>query len=84
MDRMLCLCPHHHDRHHAGDYVMTGNPMRLDGVSFTGASGREIRLAPAKVPVKVGKQVGPRYNGSIGEEIDHDFFTIDRNRGPSP
>ncbi len=27
MDRMLCLCPHHHDRHHAGDFVMTGTPI---------------------------------------------------------
>ena len=84
MDRLLCLCPHHHDRHHAGDFVMTGTPMRPDGVRFTGASGREIRLAPARVKVAADKRHGPRYNGSIGEEIDHDFFTINRNRGPGP
>ena len=63
---------------------MTGTPMSPDGVRFMGASGREISLAPAKVQVAVGMRDGPRYNGSIGEEIDHDFFTINKNRGPGP
>ena len=84
LDRMLCLCPHHHDRHHAGDFVMTGTPMSPEGVRFTGASGREIRLARPEVPAQACKRPGPRYNGSIGEEIEHDFFTINRNRGPGP
>jgi HNH endonuclease len=84
LDRMLCLCPHHHDRHHAGDFAMTGTPMTPDGVRFTGASGREIRLARPRVPAQAGTRAGPRYHGSIGETIDHDFFTINRNRGPGP
>jgi len=84
MHRMLCLCPHHHDRHHAGDYTMTGTPTRHDGVRFTGASRREIRLARPKVATTNSSPPGPRYSGSIGEDIDHSFFTINRNRGPSP
>ena len=44
----------------------------------------QVRPAAVEPVVEVGKRPGPRYNGSIGEEIDHDFFTIDRNRGPGP
>jgi HNH endonuclease len=84
LDRMLCLCPYHHDRHHAGEYDMSGTPTRPDGVRFTGASGREISLAPARVHLAGGLRPGPRYNGSIGEDIDRDFFTINRNPGPGP
>jgi hypothetical protein len=85
MDRMLCLCPFHHDRHHAGDYVMTGTPTTPHGLRFVGQSGRHLSLAsPKAVAATATMPAGPRYNGSIGEEIDHDFFTINRNRGPGP
>ncbi len=84
LDRMLCLCPFHHDRHHAGDYEMSGTPTTSNGVRFTGTSGRVIRLTRPKAPARGVIRPGPRYNGSIGEEIDHNFFTINRNRGPSP
>jgi hypothetical protein len=84
LDRMLCLCPHHHDRHHAGDYEMTGTPMNPDGVRFTGTSGRDIKLARPKVPAQAVGPPGPRYNGSIGETIDHSFLTINPNPGLGP
>jgi hypothetical protein len=84
MDRMLCLCPYHHDRHHAGDYDITGTPTAPDGLRFTGRCGRRLRLAAPKPTAGVTGTSGPRYNGSIGETIDHNFFTINRNPGRSP
>jgi hypothetical protein len=82
-DRMLCPCPYHHDRPHAGDYTMTGTPTSRDGVRITGSSGRKIRLATPHAPA-AAQHHGPRYHESTGEDIDHNFFTINPNRGPSP
>jgi hypothetical protein len=39
LNRQVCLCPHHHDAHHRGEYTITGQPPhpgqleRLDGLS---------------------------------------------------
>ena len=45
LDRQVCLCPHHHDAHHRGDYTITGHPghpghpERLDGLEGAGPDG---------------------------------------------
>jgi hypothetical protein len=78
------FAPYHHDRHHAGDYTITGTPTNPAGLHLTGASGRAITLTPPTAPATSPARPGPRYHGSTGEGIDHDFFTIDPNHGRGP
>lgn len=47
-DRLIMLCPFHHDEHHRGVFVMVGYPSRPDGVVFTARDG--TRLRPQFVP----------------------------------
>ncbi|RNI20284.1 HNH endonuclease signature motif containing protein [Flexivirga caeni] len=42
-DRLIMLCPFHHDEHHRGAFVMVGDPSRPDGVVFTARDGTPIR-----------------------------------------
>ncbi|WP_446664222.1 HNH endonuclease signature motif containing protein [Flexivirga sp. B27] len=41
-ERMIMLCPFHHDEHHRGTFVMVGDPTRPDGVTFTARDGTRI------------------------------------------
>ena len=51
MDELVSLCPHHHDRHHTGDFSITVNPSRPGKFTFeTGGdtpSGRFYRSRPS-------------------------------------
>jgi len=40
LEGLVCLCPHHHDRHHAGDFAIEGAPSRPDGLRFATISAR--------------------------------------------
>lgn len=42
-DRMIMLCPFHHDEHHRGAFVMVGDPSRPAGVVFTARDGTRLR-----------------------------------------
>lgn len=42
-DRMIMLCPFHHDEHHRGVFVMVGDPSRPAGVVFTARDGTRLR-----------------------------------------
>jgi hypothetical protein len=60
LDRQVCLCPHHHDAHHRGEYSITGHPTLLgplgqhdeqeiaagSGMVFTTARGLRIGGPP--------------------------------------
>jgi hypothetical protein len=83
MNRMVSLCPFHHDRHHAGAYSMSGDPSTPQGVRFERVDGHEIRLARSRVTA-AARSPGPRYHGSICEPVDTDFFTINRNQSADP
>ncbi|HEY6742682.1 MAG TPA: HNH endonuclease signature motif containing protein [Lapillicoccus sp.] len=62
LDRQVCLCPHHHDAHHRGEYTLTGHPTLLgplgqhdeqgaaggSGLVFTTARGLPIRPPVAR------------------------------------
>jgi hypothetical protein len=43
---LACLCPFHHDTHHGGDFTITGNANKLDGLTFTSKGGFPIRPGP--------------------------------------
>lgn len=42
-DRMVMLCPFHHDEHHRGAFVMVGDPSSPAGVVFTARDGTRLR-----------------------------------------
>ncbi|MGW5238465.1 HNH endonuclease signature motif containing protein [Monashia sp. NPDC004114] len=44
LPNLLSLCPHHHDGHHRGDYTITGDPTRPDGLHFHTRTG--LRISP--------------------------------------
>lgn len=68
-----CLCPHHHDGLHRGDYSITGDPTRPDGLTFTGAGGLRIgALRPAlPLPLPPDTRGDPSpWDGAAGERLD--------------
>ncbi|MGZ4601104.1 MAG: HNH endonuclease [Oryzihumus sp.] len=56
---LVSLCPHHHDRHHAGDYDIQGDADLPDGLTFTNRWGHPIRPAPAYRPPAPGHSPDP-------------------------
>lgn len=56
---LVSLCPHHHDRHHAGDFDIRGDADRTDGLTFTDRWGHPIRPAPAYRPPPPGLSPDP-------------------------
>ncbi|MEO3937716.1 DUF222 domain-containing protein [Dermatophilaceae bacterium Soc4.6] len=57
INRMLSLCPRHHDGHHRGEFSMEGDPDRRSGVVFRNHRGREIRVGPP--PGESGVDLAP-------------------------
>src|SRR6478672_4631713 len=45
---LLALCPFHHDGHHRGEFTITGDPTRLDGLVFTTHTG--LLIGPPRPP----------------------------------
>lgn len=51
IDTVVSLCPFHHDEHHRGEFTISGNPNRIDGLRFWGRGGFEIRpMIPDHIP----------------------------------
>jgi hypothetical protein len=65
LDRMVCLCPFHHDAHHRGEFAMTGTPLHpeqllrqasdaasaMPGLVFTNRRGLVLGSpVPARAP----------------------------------
>ena len=81
LDRLVCLCPFHHDAHHRGEFTITGRPTPPQqlvrptsgaraGLVFTTARGRIIGPDAAQAVVEgVGprEHVGDAYRGPTGE-----------------
>ncbi|WP_076262392.1 HNH endonuclease signature motif containing protein [Intrasporangium flavum] len=42
LDNLLCLCTFHHDSHHRGEFTITGDPTRTDGLTFESRQGWPI------------------------------------------
>jgi len=87
VDRMLSLCPRHHDAHHRGDFSMGGDPTRLDGVVFRTGRGREIRAGglPHRSRATADHEHRPRpvemtpYRGPTGERLITKWITLPSN-----
>ncbi|WP_343994833.1 HNH endonuclease signature motif containing protein, partial [Terrabacter terrae] len=47
---LLGLCPFHHDGHHRGEFTITGDPTRPDGLTFETRTGLLIGPPPPPPP----------------------------------
>ncbi len=48
LDQLISLCPYHHDRHHEGEFTITGTPARPDGLTFWARGGWPLRPLAAQ------------------------------------
>ena len=70
---LLCLCPHHHDAHHRGEFTLTGNADLPDGLTFTDNRGNPITIGrprPPDDPLPTPPD-GGRYEHPSGEPVQH-------------
>jgi hypothetical protein len=58
LPNLLSLCPHHHDGHHRGEFTITGDPTRPDGLTFHTRTGLTIG-PPGRAPVRRERPAGP-------------------------
>ncbi len=87
VDRMLSLCPRHHDAHHRGEFSMVGSPSRLDGVVFRNDRGRDIRVGGSPTPPPATPTDDHRgeldvltpYRGPTGEQLITKWVTLSSN-----
>jgi hypothetical protein len=94
LDRLVCLCPAHHDAHHSGEFTMSGrpsDPRRLDGLpggaarlAFTNARGWTIgpRPIPSPMPAVAPAPVVDAYRGPTGERLQGRWLDLAPNRAP--
>ena len=43
-ERMLCMCPFHHDSHHRGEFTISGDPTTAGGLTFANHRGLSIEV----------------------------------------
>src|SRR4029453_18037943 len=81
MDRLVCLCPHHHDAHHRGDFVVCGRPVGSAQLVFTDTHGRVIgpRAGPLSVPSAFRRPVTDAYRGPTGERLQSRWLDLPPN-----
>ncbi len=85
-DRLIMLCPFHHDQHHRGVFVMVGDPSRPDGVVFTARDG--TRLRPEFLPYQAAVGDGgptpdrPPYAGPTNETLHLSLVRFGERRPP--
>ncbi len=76
---LIGLCPYHHDAHHRGQFLITGNADLPDGLTFTDNRGSPITVGrphPPDDPLPTPPD-GRRYEHPIGEPVQHKwvYFT---------
>jgi hypothetical protein len=82
-DTNLSLCPHHHDEIHRGEFTITGDTTRADGLTFRHRRG--LRISPPLPPADPGGDTSPPdprgapvpYRGLTGERLQHDWIRFD-------
>jgi hypothetical protein len=78
-DTNVSLCPHHHDQLHRGEYTITGDPTRPDGLVFRHRRGLPIAAPP---PPADSHPDPPRdeprpYTPPTGEAVDYHWIRYD-------
>jgi hypothetical protein len=85
LDQLVSLCPYHHDRHHEGEFTISGTPATPTGLTFWARGGWPIRpLAPDRrvAPDRQERPPATRWVGPTGERLQTKFLLLGRN--PSP
>lgn len=86
-DRMIMLCPFHHDEHHRGGFVMVGDPSRPAGVVFTARDGTRLRpeFRPYEAAVDDDRSAlkWAPYSGPTNETLHLKLVRFDEPRTPS-
>ncbi len=95
LDQLVSLCPYHHDRHHEGEFTISGTPARPDGLIFWARGGWPLSPvaaqpwpdAPspyaARPPDSQGANAtGPLWSGPIGERLQARHLHLARNPRP--
>jgi hypothetical protein len=67
---LVCLCRHHHRMHHSGDLLITGDPERPDGLTFTNARGRPVGPKPPPPPSGPPPDPTGTWRPPTGERLD--------------
>ena len=92
LDRLVCLCPLHHDAHHRGEFTIAGRPIHPDrlvqvtsgaaaGLVFTNARGRVIGLPfdPLRRGSRPAEPVVDAYRGPTGERLQTRWLDLPAN-----
>ncbi|MBO1755752.1 HNH endonuclease signature motif containing protein [Allobranchiibius sp. CTAmp26] len=81
MTNLISLCPHHHDRHHTGDYTIHPDPEHPGRFRFATRHGHPIE--PLAAPPPPDTAPPPRYTGPTNEILHLDQVRFHR-RGSGP
>jgi hypothetical protein len=76
---LLGLCTFHHDGHHRGEFTITGDPTRPDGLTFTTDTG--LLIGPPHKPRRLA--LAPDPHGSPDTEQDPDPEPPQPSRPPA-
>ncbi len=88
MDGLISLCPHHHDRHHTGDFAITATPDQPGKFTFETRGGHPIGPVPPIVPEPPQTSPSPdappppRYAGPTNEVLHMDWVRFYRRQIP--
>ncbi len=83
VDRLVCVCPGHHDAHHRGEFTITGDPG--GGLEFTNSHGLLIRPNPQRPnPRRAGGESHEQtdtttYQGPTGERLQTRWLDLAPN-----
>ena len=93
LDRLVCLCPLHHDSHHRGEFTIAGRPIHPDrlvqlssgaaaGLVFTYARGRVVGGLDRPVAARIEpcEPVVDAYRGPTGERLQTHWLDLPTNR----
>jgi hypothetical protein len=93
LDRLVCLCPLHHDAHHRGEFTITGCPIHPErlvqrtagasaGLVFTNARGRDIGAPnrPVAARLEPREPVVNAYRGPTGERLHGRWLDLRADR----
>lgn len=69
---LVCLCPHHHDAHHRGEFLITGDADPPGGLRFTNGRGNRITLGQPRPPNGPLPEPPPGhlYEHPVGERVE--------------
>jgi hypothetical protein len=76
LDRLVCLCPFHHDAHHRGDFTITGDANAPGGLVFLARGGFAIGPGPTYAPPAPRDRPAPT-PGSAGQVYTIGVSTLD-------